>query len=300
MKVIHSRWYIKNRKEIDALTLLSWYASIIMWHKLGYSLKMYADIPTLEIMKKYFLDELYDEIDTTLLENEKTIDRELFWAMPKILSYKKETKEGNDVIVSDTDIIPFIDFKDWFNTYDLVVWSQKEYFGKGSIYLPKEQISTAPNYKYPKWFSWNARPFNTGIIYFKYEKDKKLFIESTFDFIKDFVNNKDNNCLHTMCHVEQRFIAEIAKVNGLKVGTIQQMSDGSLNRNGFHAYIYKNIADNYMLDIYLLNLIKENNQSLYERISNLSIFNDLIEKAKTVYLIDINNYIKWLMLAGSV
>jgi hypothetical protein len=73
---------------------------------------LYCDKETLEKIKEFKFDHLYDEINDTLLQSENypNIDFYLYWAMPKLIALKHEVIDlKNDAVATDQDVIPMKD-----------------------------------------------------------------------------------------------------------------------------------------------------------------------------------------------
>jgi hypothetical protein len=65
----------------------------------------------------------------------KEIDFSICWSMAKILAYNHElTVLNNNVIISDTDLIPLKHFK----SSSSYVWSEENY---SNTYIPKQELS---------------------------------------------------------------------------------------------------------------------------------------------------------------
>lgn len=285
MRIIHTR---KRTFEQDfgfskKLNLLTWILSILKWKESGNQVVLYADTPTLEDIKKFGFDTLYDEINTTYLEDKevcKGIDFYCYWAMPKLLVLKYEALElGNDVVIVDQDVVPMSDISRMWTNSDIAVWSNKEFVEIRSVYPRLTKLSLPQNYKLPEWFTGKAKPLNTGIIHIKSKDIVKLFTDEALAMSIDNHNEHENTNCQTMCNVEQRLLGEIVQHKGLTYSVMQPINEGLFNRNGFHIHGYKNIINNDNgLDWHcsLLKMIKKCDENMY----NILIGNDFFKEEK--------------------
>ena len=245
MRIVQSRKRVfkKDNAFEHKLTLLTWILSILKWKEYGNKVVLYTDTKTLEDIKRFGFDALYDEIDTTYLENKEVcegIDFYCYWAMPKLLTLKHEVLDlGNDVVIADQDVVPMSDVSRLWTNADIAVWSNKEYVDLRTIYPKLRNLSLPKNYKLPCWFTGYAKPLNTGIIHIKDKEVVKLFTEEALKMSKDNHNEHCNTNCQTMCNVEQRLLGEIVNYKGLTYSVMQPVNKGLFNKNGFHTHGYK-------------------------------------------------------------
>ena len=250
MRIIHARkrvfkydYAFKNK-----FTLLVWILSVIKWKENGNQVVLYTDTTTLDEIKNIGFDILYDEINSTYLEDEevcKGIDFYCYWAMPKLLALKHEVVDlGNDVAISDQDIVPMSDVSRMWTNSDVSVWSNKEYVELKAIYPSLFDLSLPKGYKLPEWFTGVAKPLNTGIIHIKDKKIVEMFVNEALAMARDNHNEHDNTNCQTMCNAEQRLLGEIVKYKDLSYSVMQPINEGLFNRNGFHTHGYKNHINN--------------------------------------------------------
>ena len=114
MRIIHTRQRVFGDSDyifVNKMSLLVWVLSILKWKEYGYTTVLYTDTKTLEDLKKFGIDKLYDDINDTLLEEEsKNIDLNCYWAISKLIALRhEELTLGNDVIVADQDVVPMSD-----------------------------------------------------------------------------------------------------------------------------------------------------------------------------------------------
>lgn len=283
MRIIHARkrCWEKDAAFENKFVLLVWALSAIKWKELGHTMVMYTDNKTLEDMKKFGLDKLYDEINTNLFENGAIcdgIDFEYFWAMPKIISLHYETYHlGNNVLVCDQDVVPTSDFSRLYNISDVLVWSDKEYVEDKRLYPDLYKLSLPTNYILPDWFKGTAKPLNTGIIYFKRKENAIAYCNEVFKYTQGNNNNLNNTKAVTMCNAEQRMLGEWLRHKGYTYMTVQPTSQGLFNKNAFHTHGYKSFINNdngLEWHLKFLKMIKECNETYYNTLLQLDLFKE--------------------------
>ena len=283
MRIVHARKkvFISDYAFENKFILLTWILSIIYWKKYNNDIVLYTDNETLENIKKFGFETLYDEINTDLFENGdqcKDIDFRWFWAMPKILSLHYETQHLNkEVVIADMDIVPMSDLSRFWQNSSVCVWSNKEYLEFTSTYPDIKSLSLPKDYELPKWFSGEVKPLNTGILHFKKKKLANEYCNEVFKYVKGNDNCKENTDCVTMCNAEQRLLAEFLRYKDLPYQTIQPLDDGVFNKNAFHTHGFKSIINNenglsWNTDI--LYLIKQENQLMYYKLIENPLFKE--------------------------
>ena len=283
MRIIHTRKRVFNFDNAfrSKFTLLVWILSILKWKEYGNQVVLYTDKITLEDIKKIGFDYLYDEINDTYLDDEevcKGIDFCCYWAMPKLLALRHEVVElGNDVVISDQDVVPMSDVSRLWKNAKVAVWSDKEFVEVLSIYPRLYELSLPKDYKLPYWFTGKAKPLNTGIIHIKDKEIADLFTKEALAMAKDNHNEHNNSNCQTMCNAEQRLLGEIIAHKKISYSVMQPINQGLFNRNGFHTHGYKNkIKNKNGLDwnCALLDMIKKSDINMYEILMSNEWFND--------------------------
>ena len=133
MKLVHARKRVWRRDAAfqNKFTLLVWILSLLQWKKFNYTTTLYTDSQTLNDIKSFGFDKLYDEINTTLLEDPevcKDINFADFWATPKLLALWHETKNlNNEVVIADQDVVPIRDVSRLWTNCQVAVWNNREY-----------------------------------------------------------------------------------------------------------------------------------------------------------------------------
>ena len=277
MRLIHTRQRVFKKDHIfeNKMSLLVWVLSILKWKEYGYETVLYTDTKTLEDIKKFGFNHLYDVINTDLLEDKevtKGIDFVCYWAMSKLLALRHETLTlGNDVVIADQDVVPMADISHMWTNSDVAVWSNKEHVQLRAVYPNLCELSLPYGYKLPKWFTGEARPLNTGILHIKNKDIVDLYTSEALKMAKDNHNaHKNTNC-QTMCNAEQRMLGEIVEYKNLSYSVMQPVNKGLFNRNGFHTHGYKIRVNNDNGLLWHLNLL------LMIKKCNLDMFNKLLE-----------------------
>ena len=287
MRIVHARkrCWEKDAAFENKFVLLVWALSAIKWKELGHTTVMYTDNKTLEDMKKFGLDKLYDEINTDLFENGaicENIDFEYFWAMPKIISLHYETYHlGNNVLVSDQDVVPTSDFSRLFNAADVLVWSNKEYVEDRRSYPRLDKLSLPKGYQLPNWYTGKIKPLNTGLIYFRDKTNAIEYCNEVFKYVQGNKNEYGNSKAVTMCNAEQRMMGEWLHHKGYTYMTVQPANEGLFNKNAFHTHGYKNHIKNengLEWNVKFLNMIRESALWYYNLLIGMDIFKEEKEK----------------------
>ena len=287
MRVIHSRKKVFDKDSIftNKFGLLTWVLSILKWKQFNHEVVLYVDTETLDNIKSFGFETLYDEINQTLLEDPQIcedIDFYLFWAMPKIFSlYHEVVTLGHKALAADTDVVPMRDFSRMYNNSDVLVWSNKEQLYIKSVYPDKEYLSLPHDYKLPNWFCGKAIPLNTGIIHFKDSKKADEYLTEVTKWARHNKNPLNNTNVQTMCNAEQRLIAEMIKHKNWTYNIVQPMNQHLFNKNAFHTHGYKFIKydDIQAWNVNFFLMIKE----LSEDTFNLLINNPLFEEEKAYF-----------------
>ena len=281
MRIVHARKKVweKDYAFENKFSLLVWILSILKWKEYGNKVVLYTDTETLNKIKEFGFEKLYDETNVTLLEDSevcKGIDFYCYWAMPKLLALRHEVIElGNNVVISDQDVVPMSNLSRlWINS-DVAVWSNKEHVELKGIYPELYDLSLPKDYELPEWFTGNAHPLNTGIIHIKNKNIVDLFTKEAIKMSKDNHNEHKNTRTQTMCNVEQRLLGEIIKYKGLTYSVVQPINEGLFNRNAFHTHGYKNkINDDKDWICTLLMMIKDCDNNMYNKLMENEMFKE--------------------------
>lgn len=286
MKIVHARKRVfdKDNAFEHKFTLLVWILSILKWKEYGHEVVLYTDNETLEKIKEFGFDTLYDEINTELFEKGaicEDIDFNNYWAMPKIIALHYETEHlGNKVLVADQDVVPMKDLTYLTKKADCLVWSNREYLELKFIYPEVYELSLAKDYELPKWFSGYARPLNSGVLYFRKNKHAIEFCDEVFKYVKGNKNDKNNSRCIAMCNAEQRMLGEYLAYKDLTYCTVQPNNQGLFNKNAFHTHGFKTVVKNSNgvdFNCNLLLMIKKLNLYTYLKLIDLDIFNIELE-----------------------
>lgn len=280
MRLIHTRKRVFDFDKIftQKISLLTWVLSILKIKEFGHQAVLYTDTKTLEDVKQFGFEDLYDEINTTYLEDEevcKGINFHWFWAMPKLLAYKHELEIGNNPLMIDEDLVLMVDIENKTQVLPLTVWNNKEFLIYKGTYPSLDNLSTHENYEFPKWFKGNIKPLNSGILYFKRPQIALEYLEEVFRFVINNNNNKNNTMTQTMCTAEQRFLGEYVKYKGFSPYTIQPTNEGFFNKNGFHLCGYKGYitrTGDLQWNLNILIAIKKINSAMFKKLINHELF----------------------------
>lgn len=290
-RVIQSRKKVNLEKEdrifSDKFELVSWVLSIIKWKELGYSVNFYTDSATLKKMKEFKINDLYDNVNISLLDNPwntEDIDFKPFWAMSKIIAYKHEIELGENPIICDTDIIPMdsnID-RTWNNS-DTIVWSNKEQLIHTGVYPKLSALSLPEGYTIPSWFSGKQSPLNTGVLFFRNTKYANEYINNIMAWVKNNKNEKNNTACVTMCNAEQRMLGEYLHYRDLGYYTIQGINESIFSKLAIHTHGYKDYWKKMLkydpsvslnLTLNFLLMLRKSNEEYFNILINHELFKE--------------------------
>lgn len=199
--------------EIDLLIQL---ASILFWKKNYGPIKLYCNQKFLETLQKYNLDQHYDEINTTLLENipyKPYLPK--YWSFCKLHAIKHISNIDEEFVILDTDLFIMKDLGIDFN-YDLILYhpeifkenqEQKTYMPP-ETFLPQEEINQ---------YNWDVLPTNAAFLYI----NNKEFVNRWYEWVLRVIeSNKDKPKLDYSADtvfIEQRLLPTLANKMGLKL-----------------------------------------------------------------------------------
>lgn len=279
MRIVHARSkvFAKDHAFENKFSVLVWILALLKWKEFGHSLVLYTDEFVLNKIKEFKFEHLYDEINTSLLEDKdktkyKNLDFYLYWAMPKLIALWYEKLElNNDVVITDQDVVPMQDWSRFWKSADVTVWSNKEFTEFKATYPALFALSTPENYIFPKWIRGEAKPLNTGVLHIRDPKVVKFYLEAAFGIALNNKNTKNNTNCQTMCNAEQRFLGEVISYKRLSYNTIQPIDKGLFNKNGFHTHGYKAFILNkngLQWHLNLLLMIKKLDEKMFESLLN--------------------------------
>lgn len=279
MRIVHARKKVwdKDYAFENKFTLLVWILSILKWKEYGNEIVLYTDNEELKEIKKIGFEHLYDEINTNVLEEKYDINYYYYWAMPKIIALQHETQTlNNKAVLCDQDVVPAQDLTRFWNNTQVTVWSNKEYYEFQSLYPKLKTLSLPKDYKLPYWFTGEARPLNTGVIYFKNNQYAKEYCDEVFKYVVNNKNEKKNNRATAMCNAEQRMLGEFVKHKKLSYATVQPHNQTLFNKNAFHTHGYKGYVkksnNELQWNLTLLKMIEKSDKMMYNKLMSNPMF----------------------------
>ena len=193
MKAIHVNWtkpffekerlrghgfkVFKNNKSVDyslpIYQILVAKLSILNWKKYNGTIKLYTDSIGKEYYDSIGLLELYDEVNTDVLDNYTNVDAAYFWTSGKIhcLQYESEpfVFMDNDFIIRDSIDESVLSKSDITIGY----WE----IPRGYYYFTKKQFDNEINHcEFPKNYNCNSLTPNTSFMYFNNMKLVKDYV----------------------------------------------------------------------------------------------------------------------------
>lgn len=267
MRVVHAYKKLDLAwKDYKPLNICLWILSVLQWKRFGHTPVLYTDKETLKDLRYYGVDKLYKEINTTVLTNKqitKEIDFSVCWSMAKILAYHHElTVLNNNVIISDTDLIPLKHFKP-SSSY---VWSEENY---SNTYIPKQELDLCWKKDLPKWITTKRLGYNAGLVFIKNANYAKEYCETVIEYSKrENIRKTDFGFL--MVNLEQRFLYEYLKYKNIKPKTLTNQGQ-RFTKEAIHLFAsHRNLSLN--LTISFLWWIKSLNKKVYQNLISLPEF----------------------------
>lgn len=211
----------KNNKldwemEILIVNLLS----ALTWKNFHGPIKMFCNKEYYEILKKYGIDTLYDEINTELLDNKPNdIDYVQYWAFGKLWVIKHLKNESPFTLV-DTDLWLLGKLQMNKNS-DVQMYHLENYSPqyKNNIYVDYNPLIPAELREMD--LDENCLPTNCAILTI----NNNSFVEEWIDLSEQIAKYNttipvpNNNTSSKMCLVEQRLLPMLLKKNGLSWST---------------------------------------------------------------------------------
>jgi hypothetical protein len=143
--------------------------------------KLYCDDATYQVFKSLDILEIWDEIDTGLLNQTTSINKTRFWSSGKLLVMNSQTKP---YMMSDLDFVNFTDMFQFnlFNGYDLGVYHKELWFMNSAYAKPREKLKEV-DFKPKQKLNFWANPFNMGTFYMGNMDLNKEYTELSLDYI---------------------------------------------------------------------------------------------------------------------
>ena len=250
---------VKKLPEID---ILIWTCCLIRYRAFGYTTKLYCTQKDIEFLKQWRLYDLYDEIDTTLFEDNEMlnrIDNSHFWSTRKIEAMYHQLNVLNEpVIYTDVDIIMRRPFD---LSHDALVWSPEEWnTNEGQVYVPWRNLSKPVGYKMPKYILDTKDAYNCGVWWFR---DKEVFNEYRRQYYAFCLDNPCKIKLHKKrgdevedlitnnsvwaCNAEQRILKAVLTNANQDVACVMPERKKGWSIQGVHYFFYR-ISWKYLHD----------------------------------------------------
>lgn len=191
--------------------------SILSWKKYMGPIHLYCNSKFLSTLKNYGFENLYDYINTDILDNKPNdIDYKQYWAFSKLLIMNK-LESPYTLIDTDLYINDIIEFD-----YDVdVMMYHKENFSidyEKNVYIDFDDL--LPEKIKQMNLDKNLLPTNTAILHIK----NNCFVKEWVDLSSQIARHNPNYYVEhpsaKMCFVEQRLLPILLEKKGLKYNTI--------------------------------------------------------------------------------
>ena len=210
--------------------------SALMWKKYNGPIKLYADKMAYDFYASLGILDIWDEIDTEVLENlPQDIDYNIYWAGSKLFAIKHETVP---FAVIDTDLIVWKSLQDYLNGKYLVALHTEPL---NEVYPPQYDLHTAEDYQYDSEWDWNQLPCNCAFTYYESEDFKNYYTSSAIKFMKNN-NARPKNLVIQMVFAEQRLFSMCARKMLLNIHTLLDSPFSQNNDVVTHLWGGKDVA----------------------------------------------------------
>lgn len=163
--------------------------SILRWQQYNGPMKLYTDNEGLKFYQQFKIDELYDEINTIVLENYKDIDAAHFWTSGKIHCLQFETEPFTFL---DQDFIVRGTLPEYVKEKDITIGHWE--IPRGYYYFTKQQFEEqVSHYQLPEGYNPNAWIPNTSFMCI-----------NNLDLVKNYVE-EHNKMVNTKNEVPEWF-----------------------------------------------------------------------------------------------
>ena len=218
MNAYHIFYKSNKSKEFDEINYLVQLASILFWKKNQGKIILYCNSEFLEDMREWQLIDLYDEVNTSCLDNIPYKDYlNKYWSFCKIHASEEISKSEDNFVLLDTDfwIHNPIEISDEFEMIG--------YHPEQKLEDPKNPYISPENFmnrKEIELFDWSINPVNCAFLYL----NSKTLINEWYKWVvKVIEKNKDGEIKEISADtifLEQRLLPTIANSLNFKIGTL--------------------------------------------------------------------------------
>jgi len=169
-------------------------------------LVLFTDSDYLNFFESYNILDTWSSINTDILNKDIDIEKTIFWSNSKFRVYKEINEP---LLFMDCDLLVWGSINDWnILNYDLVT-SYREELTLSCYLNPETFISEYPVNLISNWYEM---PLNASLIYFGNQQIKNRYTKIALEWMKGCsINNKNLN-KYSVYFIEQRLLAEIAKL----------------------------------------------------------------------------------------
>lgn len=219
MNAYHIYYQTKESKDpFDCINYLVQAASILFWKKNHGSIKLYCNSYYLKTIKKWGLNNLYDEINTDCLDNiiyQEYLDK--YWSFCKIYVAKEVSKTDKEFVILDTDMWIQEEIK-IDKTFQFIGYHEEQMFihPRNPYISPQSFLS----YQDVNLFNWDINPINCAFLYL----NSKDLIDEWYKWVIKIIERNKNSEIRDISadtiFIEQRILPTIAHTLHMKVGTL--------------------------------------------------------------------------------
>ncbi|HEY6915426.1 MAG TPA: DUF6734 family protein, partial [Paludibacter sp.] len=164
---------------MSAAEILTMIVSALMWRKHNGSIKLYTDIAGYEFVSKHNLLELWDGIDTDVLENNSyPIAPEVFWAAGKLMALEDAAAP---CVMLDTDLVVLKPIATTLSQSTITALHAEALVP--DAYLPAHLLKKPSGYTFPDYYNWEVLSANTAFLFIRDGKFKRFYLDESKKFM---------------------------------------------------------------------------------------------------------------------
>jgi hypothetical protein len=219
MDAYHVFYHSKsNDDRYESINYLVQIASILFWKKNHGKIGLYCNSNFINFLKKWKIDELYDTINTDVLDNIPFKDYlDKYWSFCKIEAAKDINKTKNEFVILDTDFW-IHDEINIDNSYQFIGYHPESMMSHPrSPYLSP---STFLKNKDIELFDWSMEPINCAFIYLNSKHLIDEWYRWSYYIISQNKEIQKREMSADTIFIEQRLLPTLTHSLNMKVGTL--------------------------------------------------------------------------------
>ena len=258
-------------QDFDLLTTI---LSALEWKRLNGTIQLYADYTAAEYYSRMGLLDLWDKVDTDVLDRiPSSINQDIFWAASKLFALQAEQEPS---VMIDMDLIVWKPIGDLLERADVLTFHDESV--DAECYPPSRSLKTRNGYQFDPEWDWTVNPCNNALVYIRDTAFKNRYTEKAIDFM---TNNLEyaQDMVSQMVFAEQRILAMSVVKEGRKMSyclrnPFQKDNDTFTHLWGGKSMAMKDPEYRQQLCWRLVKKIKKNYPEYYRKVSDMEIFKE--------------------------